>query len=381
MKHFSRPVLADYLCEGLNGGNVIGPNPVGILVGPPKIGKSTFLRRDLMQAAVSRGWVTVYVDLASQPRTSPGVLMRSALLKELEQCSSRPQQEGDTGRLGTGKDPDAEHPNICPPLDANSSLQDLIRSTVWRASAPLLLIIDEAQQACVSKEGMACMAGLKACRDELNQSKRWQAHAQATFPLMCLMVGSNTDKLASLCISQSSLFYRSELRSFAFLENSFIQFFADEVRENTKGAVVLDIPGTQRIFDLLCRRPDLLESVIGRAVLNGQLETLESDLSGVSPYLRDLDGAIEAKFQTLTPLQQAVFEVIATHADATPYSQASLETYSAVYGKPVSAATVQAAIDGLRKAELVWKRGKADYCIEDNAYRAWFARRQQLRAV
>jgi len=335
-----------------------------------------------MHAAVSRGWVTVYVDLSSQARTSPSVLLRSALLKEMEQRSSQPQQESDTERLGTGADPGVELPDICQPLDANASLQDLIRTTVGRARAPLLLIIDEAQQACISKEGMACMADLKVCRDELNQSNVWRTHAQTRFPLMCLIVGSNTDKLASLCLSQSSLFYKSELRLFAFLGTSFIQFWADEVREHTKGAVVLDIPGTQRIFDLLCRRPDLLESVLGRAVLNGQLETLESDLlSGVSPYLRDLDGVMEATFQTLTPLQQAVFEVIATHADATPYSQASLETYSAVYGKPVSAATVQAAIDGLRKAELVWKRGKADYCIEDNAYRAWFARRKLRRVV
>ncbi len=382
MKHFDRPYLAQSLCASMAGESILDSAPFKFLAGPRRVGKSSFMRRDLLPAAVNLGWQTVYVDLWAQRQASPDVLIREALFREAEKSLGAVQAAMRKGgateiTLSAGFTAFKFDPGAMS-ISPSSSLKDLIGFIILRNRAPLLLIVDEAQHALGSDGGMDAMFSLKACRDEFNQSPEWQECSGAQSPLMCLMTGSNRDKLARLCTTKNSPFFGSSVDSFALLDQTYVQFFAEEIARNTGGVVVLDVVKTMRIFDMLGRRPELLENVVSKAFLNGRLASLEADiLAGATQLLQDIDDELETAFLALTPLQQAVFEVIATNEDFSPYAQASLEAYALKFGSPVSAASAQAAIEALRNADLLWKPAKGDYQLEDMAYRAWFLRRAQ----
>ena len=54
-----------------------------------------------------------------------------------------------------------------------------------------------------------------------------------------------------------------------------------------------------------------------------------------------------------------------TGADFTPFSAASLASYSAAAGGPVNASEAQNALEALRQRNLVWRTARATYALED----------------
>lgn len=382
MKHFPRPALAAELADRMSGKSVL-TNPFVFLAAPRRVGKSEFLRNDLMPACTNLRWITVYVDLWKDRNAPPLSLIQKALWKEAEKHLGLVQQlarkagtteVGISAGIGSFKfDPNRMQ------IGVESTIEELMAYIMHRTSMPLLLIVDEAQHALNSDDGTTAMFTLKACREEFNQSPEWQEHVKAKYPLMCVMTGSHRDKLARLCTAKQSPFYGSSVDAFALLNREYVEFFVNEVRENTGGKIELDVSRTNKVFDLLGRRPELLAEVVGKAILAGQLETLDQDIQDkATKLLGDIDGEMEESYLALTPLQQAVFEVVATGDRVSPYAQSSLEAYAAKLGAPVTAQAAQAAIEGLRNADLLWKPAKGDYQLEDTAYRAWFQRRNSV---
>ncbi len=380
MKHFARPELALHICEALAGINLFTNTPIKFLAAPRRVGKSEFLRQDLIPAAVERRWTTVYVDLWVKREASPLELIQDALFREAAKHLGTIQK---AVRSAGGKEIslsagiggikfDPQHLDISPV----SSIAHLVAFIITHGKSPVLLVIDEAQHALNTDAGMDTMFALKACRDEFMQTPGWKTQTGELNPFMCVMTGSHRDKLARLCTAKNSPFFGLSVDDFPLLDTNYVRYFIEQVEINTQGRYQLDLLQTSRVFDLLGRRPELLQKVVGNAIVNGQLDTLAEDIqSGASRLLQDLDDEMEATFLALTPLQQAVFEVLATGNALVPYAQSTLDLYSGRLGSPVGAATAQAAIEGLRNADLLWKPAKGDYQLEDTAYIAWFKRR------
>lgn len=83
----------------------------------------------------------------------------------------------------------------------------------------IVLIIDEAQHAITTDQGIAALFALKAARDELNSSKH---HG-----LRIVCTGSNRDKLAMLRNSKDQAFFGAAMVQFPTLDQGFIDWLCN----------------------------------------------------------------------------------------------------------------------------------------------------------
>lgn len=58
------------------------------LSGPRRVGKTTFLARDLIPALENRGAIVIYVDLWSQPQTNTSYLVHDSIKKSLSELQT-----------------------------------------------------------------------------------------------------------------------------------------------------------------------------------------------------------------------------------------------------------------------------------------------------
>jgi hypothetical protein len=110
----------------------------------------------------------------------------------------------------------------------------------------IVLMIDEAQHAITTDEGVAALFALKAARDELNSSKH---HG-----LRIVCTGSNRDKLAMLRNSKDQAFFGASMVQFPTLDQDFINWFC----ANIDLAYPLDPSNVFELFKESGYRPELL---------------------------------------------------------------------------------------------------------------------------
>ncbi len=81
---FHRAALADEMAQQLLNPSYLDTSLRSglFLSGPRRVGKTTFLARDLIPALENRGAVVIYVDLWSQPQTNPADLVHNAIRKK-----------------------------------------------------------------------------------------------------------------------------------------------------------------------------------------------------------------------------------------------------------------------------------------------------------
>ena len=80
---FHRPELARSICDSLQGKGITDARSGLFLAAPRRVGKTTFLREDIIPEATSRGWVTVYVDLWENKKAAPEILLADAIKSEI----------------------------------------------------------------------------------------------------------------------------------------------------------------------------------------------------------------------------------------------------------------------------------------------------------
>jgi hypothetical protein len=86
---FHRPLLAKQLCSALSGGGIIDAKSGMFLAAPRRVGKSTFLREDLVPEVKSMGWFPLYVDLWANKEADPGVIIGEAIKSALASFQGR----------------------------------------------------------------------------------------------------------------------------------------------------------------------------------------------------------------------------------------------------------------------------------------------------
>jgi hypothetical protein len=80
---YKRPELAQAYCDSLEGKGIANATSGLFLAGPRRVGKSTFLKEDLIPQAQKRKWLTVYVDLWANKQTDPSLLIIEAVKTSL----------------------------------------------------------------------------------------------------------------------------------------------------------------------------------------------------------------------------------------------------------------------------------------------------------
>jgi hypothetical protein len=367
--NYARPALAEQYCDALQGLGIVDVRSGLFLAAPRRTGKSTFLRTDLLPAFARRNWVSVYVDLWTDKAADPGRVIAAAIKSVLA------QHAGTIAKLA--KNSGLEKVNLFGALSvnvnaldlpANVTLADALEALHIAAKMPVAIVIDEAQHALSTQQGIDAMFALKAARDHLNPG--------GTEPqkLFLVFTGSNQDKLSRLVQKKTEPFFGCDITKFPLLGRG----YSDAYTLHTNARLAPDnqfAPDAMwEAFQLVGQRPEKLRTLVGKIALDEGAGNLSEALrTGAEDLRKEIWQEMESEFNSLTLTQQAVLvRVISQGKKYEPFTADSLAAYSATAGKTVKAHDAQAALEALRKANLVWKAVQGDYALEDETMAVWY---------
>ena len=367
---FHRQALAADLCNSLEGKGLVDSSSGLFLAAPRRTGKSTFLREDLVPEAGRRNWLPIYIDLWADRARDPALLLAEAIRNAIA------GQQGVITRVAKSAGLDKLSIMGAVTFDlakvgqvGGVTLTDALGHLAAKAGRPVLLIVDEAQHALTSEDGVNAMFALKAARDSLNQGTVGPR-------LFLVFTGSHRDKLAHLVLKKDQPFFGSQVTSFPLLKQDFTDAYTDWVNARLAATNQFDKQDMYEAFQWVGHRPELLKAIISEIALDlGEASNLGQLLKQGAEVIRNrLWASLESELAGLTELQQAVLEVIIKRGkDFSPFTEDSLNAYRAILGQETLAAhTVQTALDALRDKNLIWRSARGAYALEDETLAQWF---------
>lgn len=368
---FRRAALAKSMAESLYGKGFPDAGSGLFLAAPRRIGKSTFLREDLVPALISEGAVTIYVDLWADRSKDPALLIADAIKRSLHENSGRVTKAVKAAGL---KKVDIKGASF--DIDRigqvdGITLTDALLALTERTGRPVALLVDEAQHALASDEGLNAMFALKAARDSLNQ------HA-GDRRLLLVFTGSHRDKLANLILKRDQPFYGAQMTDFPLLGKDYSDAYTEWVNARLAADNQFEKADVFEAFSLIGSRPEILQNIIGSIALSQDKSSgLKRALAdGAASLMNRLWQEFDSEFSSLTPLQRAVLiQLIKKGDEFSPFSEGSIAAYSETTGTKPDATSVQSALGALREKNVIWRSSRGSYTLDDQSMAQWFERR------
>ncbi|MDZ3991947.1 ATP-binding protein [Pseudomonas sp. Teo4] len=364
---YHRPALAARLSKLILQVAVGSAASSGVfLAAPRRTGKSTFAREDLRPALEAAGAIVLYADLWKDLKKDPGLVIVEAVREAVGRnegfitrlARSSGMEKVVVGglnfsldKIGLGKD-----------IDLTAALVALSDES----KKIIVLMIDEAQHAITTDEGVAALFALKAARDELNSSRH---HG-----LRVVCTGSNRDKLAMLRNSKDQAFFGASMVQFPTLDQDFIDWFC----ANVDLAGALDPAHVFQLFKESGFRPELLGAAADEIRFDFVIEP-DAIPARFAELVRaqadELNANLRKVIHSLTPIQSAVIRVMSVKGD--DYAPFEAPTM-ALYGKAMALAGIEAddvqvevpgvqqALIALQQKKLVWKASRGVYAVDDS---------------
>lgn len=376
---FKRKALAEELVRALAGETIADYSSGMFLAAPRRTGKSTFLKNDLIPECAAREWLPVYVDLWVNQEANPADLISGAIAEALSAYESGAQKLAK--RAGVDKI------NLLrtlswdftkPQLPAGTSLAKALEVLHKVSEKMIVLIVDEAQHALNSQQGITAMFALKAARDQLNQSADGDK-------IRMVFTGSSRDKLANLVLKRDQPFYGASITPFPLLGRDFVESFTEELNTRLASTNQFQADDIEEAFQLVGNRPEMLIKLVAEVSVGlGEASNLGELLrTGALNHQAGVWSDYESSYNDLNPIQQAVLEVMAERAvKKLPYAPFSEQSVKDVARKleladtdtKASTPNIQNALNALREKELVWKSNRGEYALEDSAMAVWLTR-------
>ncbi|MCE5294927.1 MAG: ATP-binding protein [Chlamydiales bacterium] len=366
---FRRPELAVDLVNSLEGKGLADASSGLFLAAPRRTGKSTFLREELVPEVVKRGWIAIYVDLWADLSRDPALLIADALKNEIARHEGLLKKILKSMGLSKVKIAGAqfELDNLGTP--SGLTLSDALAYLSEATEKSIVLIIDEAQHALSSRDGLNAMFAVKAARDRLNQRS-------GDSRLYLILTGSHRDKLAHLVLKKDQPFFGGQVTSFPMLGRAFTDAYVDWINPLLATNNSFSKEDMYAAFEHIGFRPEILKALVAEVALEYRdAHNLGEIVKNESELLRNrLWKDFENEFMGLTAIQKAVFKVlILASKDFTPFGEEAMKSYQeSVDSKVVlTAQTIQATLDSLREKNLIWKSARGTYALEDTSWREW----------
>lgn len=335
------------------------------LGGLRRIGKTTFLRGDLIPALESRGAVVVYVDLWSNTAVKPSDLLLGAVRKtlaDLERADSKlvgilKRLKGlDLGAAGfkfgfsmadLGKQ---EGPTLA------SAFSELVRV----ARTDIVVIIDEVQHALGSEDGDHMLLALKAARDEINLTPDTPGY------FLFVGTGSHRARVRELTIKGRQAFNGAMSEDFPVLEIDFVDWLLKEAdlaeRAPTRDAAF-------ECFVRLGHRPEELMKALFALQHAPNFVNADQDLRAITEGVRQSAASADlARLDDLGPLALAVFGYVCKQGGQGVkklFSAATLEAYSRELGRAVGPEEIQKVATLLVDSNILARDGHGIYGVSD----------------
>lgn len=370
---FQRPALANQLCEALAGGGIIDARSGMFLAAPRRVGKSTFLREDLVPEILKRDWLPLYVDLWANKEANPDILIAEVIKSAIASFQGRITKAAKSVGLDKINLGGIEFDLNMAGLPENITMSDALEKLYDACKSPIVLIVDEAQHALKTPAGLNLMFALKAARDHLNRSN-------VEAKLMLVFTGSHRDKLAHLVLKKDQPFFGASVTPFPLLGRDFTNAFTDWANESLAVGNHLAPDAVYAAFRLVGHKPEMLRTLIGQIVLAGEANNLSNILNDKAQEIHDqMWYEMESDFNSLNPLQKAVLQVMIAKRGSSypPFSEESISEYKRITGsRTITMPSIQNAIEALRDRGLIWNPSRGYYALEDEGLAEWYERTQ-----
>lgn len=364
---YHRPALAARLSKLIMQVAVGSAAGSGVfLAAPRRTGKSTFVREDLRPALEAAGAIVLYADLWKDLTKDPGLVIVEAVRDAVR------RSEGFVARLAKNAGVDkVTVGGLSFSVDKIGLGKDVDLTTALAALSDeskkiIVLIIDEAQHAITTDEGVAALFALKAARDELNSSKH---HG-----LRIVCTGSNRDKLAMLRNSKDQAFFGASMAPFPTLDQDFINWFCTNLDLDH----ALDPAEVFQLFKESGYRPELLGAAADEIRFDFTLDAAtipERFAVLVRAQADELNANLKKVLHSLTPIQSAVIRVMSAKGESyAPFEAPTMDLYAKAMAKAgitendrkVEVPGVQQALIALQEKNLVWKASRGVYAVDEH---------------
>ena len=381
---FHRPELANALADQALDTS-LGTSGGMFLAAPRRTGKSTFVRQDLVPEFERRNLNVIYVDLWIDKTVNPAIHIANAIRTELAREDGAiaktlkkltHMSKLTVGAWGNGLSFDLSQLN----LSKDATLADALKALSAASQKKLILVIDEAQHALTTDEGINALFSLKAARDSLNTDP-------GRYGMQLVATGSNRDKLATLVNGREQAFYGADMVEFPTLGKDYVQWLVGRSKLN------LDIDLATDVFQSLGSRPEPFRKALSQTRLklainpgqdsNALLASLAA--KGVKDSKTDFLNTVAS----LPPLQSALLRELAADSLMGPDVRrlglfsaamkarllARLEAeMGAGHGVSVETPSVQNALDKLREENYLWRSQRGSYAVEDEQFLEWLTK-------
>lgn len=383
LKHFPRTELAQSLAAELVGQKPFGslaPNPDSgtLLAATRRVGKTTFLQKDLLPVLEEAGLLPIYIDLWRDRNKPLAEHLQEAISQLLNQTQTRSDKISGwlkgirkvaiPGIFSIDWQGSAQVSNV------GTGLLELVqkRNQASKTPAPaIVLIIDEAQQAMQSEHGRNDMFALKALRDQFN--------INGTTKLLIILTGSDRGKLTQLAITNKSPFLGAQVRDFPLLKDEYAFSVAEQFNRAVAANLAISDEQAAKAFADLGRRPEFflaaLQAYLDAAIARDKDASIQPIEVWVQRELAKEHDSYSATLESLTPLQAVIFARILDGNQKLYDQEAQSELRADLLHRKskdkVNSSSIQYALDELIKRGLIWQPARGKFEPEDGSWYRW----------
>jgi hypothetical protein len=359
--HFPRPELADAYLRAFD----LKLSSARGLFARRRMGKTEFLRRDLLPAAVSAGYLIAYTNLWDR-RSAPDVALVAALTDALEpqgvkavlaRLGQPVRKLKASATISGGLEGALEAELAQSTIDKSDALREVLKQ-LDRQKKPLLLVIDEAQVLARAEHSDFAHA-LRAALDIRKEN------------IKVIFAGSSETTLREMFARASEPFYNwAPLEAFPLLGDEFVAFTIKLM--NSMARHVLTPAQGKHAFDELHRTPEFFKRFVERYMLyqpQGEGAALTHTKASVFS-----DEHFLKQWTEMSPADQVVITML-SHGELALHAKEGMAKLSAMLGKPATRNTAAHALRRLQSENAVTRLAVGEYRIEDEAFAEWIRRR------
>lgn len=371
--YFRRPKYAEAIKDAL-----LNPGPLdaGILSGLflsgiRRVGKTTFIKQDLIPAIEADGAIAIYVDLWADKAKSSADLVTETVKAVAHQLAT--PGSGILGRL-KGLNLGAVGFSFGFQIDSigannGATLGQVFQEITDLAHTDVVLIIDEVQQTMATEEGNNLLHALKAARDQVNLNPRRSGR------LLIVGTGSHKSLVADMTSRRTQPFAGATYQDYAPLGDDFVEWI-HQAMTAAPGYKIPDIAVMQEGFRTMGNRPEeLLQAV-------NVLQSHDHDPNVAFPIICSTKAATAANaeianMEGLGELALVIFDKIASGSPngvKNLYSADALAEYSKAIGSPVDSGQVQGMTNRMVELNFIQRLGHGTFIPADPLVsEAWLA--------
>lgn len=375
---FHRAIYANQLAEQL-----LDPQPLlqnvrsGVfLSGIRRVGKTTFLRQDLIPALEARGAIVIYVDLWADRTKSPAVLVHQAVgetFRQLANPGSGLLKRFKGLNLGAaGFSFGFQFDSIG--TTTGTTLAQAFEELVAKAKVDVVLIIDEVQQTLSSEEGYGLLHALKAARDAVNSKPGTPGH------FLFLGTGSHKSLVTDMATRRSQPFTGAVSAAYALLGKDFVQWQLERIAAAPGATRLPTLEVAWQGFQAVGHRPEELFKALVQ--LQGMDMPPDQAFPVICATLASAAADVELHaIEEFGELGKALFGRIASGSEqgiTGLFSADALTAYGHQTGATVEASQVQTLADKMIAANLITRPGHGIYMVADPFVRNVWLQRGRL---